>query len=252
MARFGSGKSILVASLALPKQEKAIPNKEIKCGLGTDPAGSGTTGLGSSAELAEQHPWWSFCKPFASILFLRTVRTIQASSIDLAVISMHSCSYCPSSLPEREKRIGPTRPSHDNLPFIVTTSTQKPDKADRKKIRSHVMRGKNRRKHGVRGSRIGSWINPDDTSPAFFMRIPDSPNGRSKSSEPTDKDEETGLVYATQASASLSTFLAQAGTGMTYFRYAAKVDMQMLGHIYNCTDVVIFGSSFSLSIDTMC
>jgi len=50
-------------------------------------------------------------------------------------------------------------PAHD--PFIVTTSAAKPDEASRKFIRSHVMRGKNRRKRNqvVRHTLPGSWIN---------------------------------------------------------------------------------------------
>lgn len=45
-----------------------------------------------------------------------------------------------------------------NRPFIISTSLDKPDATARKSIRSHVMRGKNRRKQPAK-LKPGSWIN---------------------------------------------------------------------------------------------
>jgi hypothetical protein len=47
---------------------------------------------------------------------------------------------------------------HD-LAFIVSSSLDKPDPNARQIIRSHVMRGKNRRKRASDFPRLGSWIN---------------------------------------------------------------------------------------------
>jgi len=48
--------------------------------------------------------------------------------------------------------------AHDTAPFIVSTSMEKPTTATRSFIRSHVMRGKNRRVPKSSGLKPGSWI----------------------------------------------------------------------------------------------
>ena len=58
-------------------------------------------------------------------------------------------------------------------PFIVITSaagSQQPDAATRRYIRSHVMRGKNRKRPRHESSPAGSWINgqlPTEPHPAI-------------------------------------------------------------------------------------
>ncbi|KAI9037492.1 uncharacterized protein KD926_000287 [Aspergillus affinis] len=79
----------------------------------------------------------------------------------------------------RDRRALGRHTSHDAIyqPFIVTTSLGRPNKATRKLIRSHVMRGKNRAKHVEAGVVYGSWINSS---------LPAKPAGILKA-------EETGL-----------------------------------------------------------
>jgi hypothetical protein len=61
----------------------------------------------------------------------------------------------------------------NNSFIIVTTSSAKVDPATRKRLRSHVMRGKNRKAApGHNGAEIGSWINGRDHPDASLKRAP--------------------------------------------------------------------------------
>ena len=70
---------------------------------------------------------------------------------------------------------------HGSGPFIFVTSTNaKPDAASRRSIRSHVMRGRNRKRPPEKaGVKAGFWFNNTDTAPSEPqcgrpMRIPRS------------------------------------------------------------------------------
>ncbi|KAK4039629.1 hypothetical protein C8A01DRAFT_46960 [Parachaetomium inaequale] len=64
----------------------------------------------------------------------------------------------------------------DNNPFIIFTtspSSAKVDPATRKRVRSHVMRGKNRKTAPVHaGAEIGSWINGREDPDASLRSVP--------------------------------------------------------------------------------
>jgi hypothetical protein len=64
--------------------------------------------------------------------------------------------------PSRKRKASKRFTSVAINPFIVSTSLERPDADERKLIRSHVMRGKNRRTKTSHEQRsLGSWINGD-------------------------------------------------------------------------------------------
>lgn len=74
----------------------------------------------------------------------------------------------------RTKRIPKSEKPQDNNPFIITTPSAKIDPAARKQIRSHVMRGKNRKRVDPRRNvTLGSWINDCQAPPAAPVKMPD-------------------------------------------------------------------------------
>ncbi|KAK4182578.1 hypothetical protein QBC35DRAFT_395685 [Podospora australis] len=74
---------------------------------------------------------------------------------------------------------GPSKPASN--PFIIVDTTAKIDPAARKQIRSHVMRGKNRKRHGVDREKVapGSWIgNQPGGAPPDSQAVVELPNLR--------------------------------------------------------------------------
>jgi len=64
-----------------------------------------------------------------------------------------------------------------DFPFIlVTTPAAKLDPAARRRLRSHVMRGKNKKKVKMSGSSVlGSWINDQQHDSLGLSRVASSP-----------------------------------------------------------------------------
>jgi len=73
------------------------------------------------------------------------------------------------------KRTPKTERPHDSNPFImITTPSAKIDAAARRQIRSHVMRGKNRKRvDPERNVALGSWINGCQAPRAAPVKMPD-------------------------------------------------------------------------------
>ncbi len=122
--------------------------------------------------------------------------------------------------------------SCSSLPFIVTTARGKPDLADRKKIRSHVMRGKNRRVRGPKELRVGSWFSTcQEYGDLELLSLKSQSAGFS-----TRAGAGEGMANGVAATSflSLTPEPSRAGSGLSFFRFASEANPHMLEHIFNC------------------
>ncbi|KAG9228434.1 hypothetical protein BJ875DRAFT_240503 [Amylocarpus encephaloides] len=72
----------------------------------------------------------------------------------------------------------PTEPEKQELAFITSNPLHKLDRSSRKLVRSHVMRGKNRRKKAAEATIVRSWINQGSTNGDDTTLISSFPAGQ--------------------------------------------------------------------------